>query len=210
MERLSGPAYRIETLRTRLRCLAPRDVDLLTRAITESLAHLTPWMAWARHEPISHAQRLEWLRTSRGHFDLGSDFTYGVFDKDEGALLGAAGLKMGSSVDERELGYWLHVDHVGKGLALEVAQALVRVAFDLEAVACVDVRVDPLNERSARVAQKLGFEGPLVDPLSQPTPEGKKDTHVYTLTRVAYVASPARSAPIGAYDVLERPLPLGS
>ena len=183
---------------------------MLTHAITQSLAHLMPWMAWARHEPISHARRLEWLRTSRGHFDLGSDYTYGIFDKDERALLGAAGLKMGASVDERELGYWLHVGHLGRGLAIEVALALVRVAFDIESVACVDVRLDPLNERSARVAQKLGCEGPLLDPLSHPTPDGKKDMHVYTLTRVAYAASPARSAAIAAYDVLGRPLPLGS
>ena len=209
MERLSGPAYRIETQRTRLRCLSPCHVEQLTRAITDSLAHLTPWMAWARHEPISHAQRLEWLRTTRGHFDLGSDYTYGIFDKDERVLLGAAGLKMGASVDERELGYWLHVDHVGKGLAREVALALVRVAFDVESVACVDVRVDPMNARSAKIPEKLGFDGPRVDPLSQSTPEGKQDMHVYSLTRVVYATSPARTAAIEAYDVLERSLPLG-
>jgi RimJ/RimL family protein N-acetyltransferase len=207
MERLSGPAYRIETSRTRLRCLVPTDVALLTRAIEESLSHLLPWMAWARHEPISHAQRLEWLRTSRGHFDLGSDYTYGIFDQGEHTLLGAAGLKLGTSVDERELGYWLHVDQVGKGLAIEVAEALVKVAFDVEAVDCIDVRVDPQNERSARVARKLGCEGPLLDPLSLSTPEGKKDAHVYTLSRVAYATSPARAAVIRAYDVLDRPLP---
>jgi RimJ/RimL family protein N-acetyltransferase len=210
MERLSGPAYRIETQRTRLRCLMPADVTRLGTAIAQSLAHLTPWMDWARHEPVSDAQRLEWLRTSRGHFDLGSDYTYGIFDADERVLIGAAGLKLSTSVDERELGYWLHVDHIGKGLAIEVALALVRVAFDIESVACIDVRVQPDNHRSARVAQKLGCEGPLLDPLSQPTPEGKRDMHVYTLTRVAYATSPARTAVITAYDVLDRPLPLGS
>jgi len=184
----------------------PSDVALLTRAIEESMAHLSPWMEWARHEPISDAQRLEWLRTCRGHFDLGSDYTYGIFDKDEHVLLGSAGLKLSTSVDERELGYWLHVDHTGKGLALEAALALTRVAFDLESVACVDIRVDPANQRSARVAQKLGCEGPLLDPLSQSTPEGKRDMHVYTLTRVRYAASPARTVAIEAYDVLDRPL----
>src|SRR3954468_1222842 len=100
---LAGPAYRIETARTLLRCYAPSDVDALVRAVTESVAHLRPWMPWAAHEPVPHAQRLEWLRTSRGHFDLGSDYTYGIFDLASGELIGSAGLKLGASVDEREL-----------------------------------------------------------------------------------------------------------
>lgn len=202
---LDGPAYRIETARTLLRCFAPSDVDALARAVTESVAHLRPWMPWAVHEPVPHAKRLEWLRTSRGHFDLGSDYTYGIFEPESGRLIGSAGLKMGATVDERELGYWLHVDHVGRGLATEVAMALVRVGFDVESLSCIDVRCDPENAPSARVAQKLGCAGPLVDPLSQPMPDGsKRDTLVFTLSRVEYAISPARDAQLRAFDVLDR------
>ena len=205
MERLSGPAYRIETARTVLRCFAPSDVDMLARAVEESVAHLRPWMAWAAHEPVPHAQRLEWMRTSRGHFDLGSDYTYGIFDPEERRILGSAGLKLAASVDERELGYWVHVAEVGKGLATEVALALVRVGFDLEALDAIDVRCDPQNLRSARVAEKLGCSGPVLDPLSLPMADGsKRDTHVYSLSRVVYAGGPASTTPIRAYDVLGR------
>ncbi|MET0341273.1 MAG: GNAT family N-acetyltransferase [Polyangiales bacterium] len=207
MERLVGPAYRIETARTVLRCFSPSDVDVVARAVAESLAHLRPWMTWAAHEPLPHAQRLEWLRTSRGHFDLGSDYTYGIFDPAERELWGSAGLKLGASVDERELGYWVHVAHIGKGLATEVALALTRVGFDVEDLDCIEVRCDPENHRSARVARKLGCAAPVLDPLSLPMPDGsKRDTHVYTLSRVEYANSPAREAPIRAFDVLGSPL----
>lgn len=207
MDRLSGPAYRIETARTRLRCLEPKHAQLVSDAITASLPHLLPWMGWARHEPLSFEQRVERMRTSRGHFDLGSDYVYGIFDKDEGVLFGVAALKLSVTVDERELGYWLHIAHTGKGLAREAGLALVRVGFELEPLDAIEIRTDPLNAPSARVAESLLFSGPVLDPLSYPMPEGgKADTNVYSLSRVEYASHPARTAPIEAYDVLDRRL----
>jgi RimJ/RimL family protein N-acetyltransferase len=205
----SGPAYRIETTRTRLCCLEPKHTEALGRAIDESLGHLRPWMAWTMHEPVPFEQRLERMRTSRGHFDLGSDYTYAVLDKPSETLIGVIGLKLGPDLGERELGYWLHVAWVGRGLAFEAAQALVRVGFEVEALANIDLRTDPENLRSANLARKLGFQGPVLDPLSAPDPEGgKRDTHVYSLSRLHYAVSPARTLAVEAFDVLERPLRL--
>ncbi|MET0286420.1 MAG: GNAT family protein [Polyangiales bacterium] len=202
---IPGPAYRIETARISLRCLEPRHLTLVARAVEESLAHLRPWMAWARHEPASEEHRLERLRTNRGHFDLGSDFTYGLFDREGTTLFGIAALKLGQIVDERELGYWLHPAHTRQGLMHEAGLALLRVGFELEPLDGIDLRVDPDNVRSAQVAVRLGFEGPVIDPLSAPGVDGdKRDTHVYSLSRVAYAGGPAPHAPIEAYDVLER------
>src|SRR5690606_11862192 len=94
---------------------------------------------------------------------------------------------------------------LGQGYATEATGALVRIGFDVEDLAALEIRMEPHNLRSARVAEKLGFEGPELDPLSHPTAEGdKRDTHVYTLSRVAYVASPARTQPVEAYDVIGR------
>jgi len=200
-----GPAYRIETPRTRLRCFAPADHAAVQRAVSESLAHLRPWMTWAVHEPLSVAQRIELLRTYRGHFDLGGDYGFGIFAKDESSVLGSATLKMTADASEREVGFWLHVDHVGKGLATEVVSALLRTGFEIEGLDSIELRCDPHNEKSARVARKLGFSGPQLDPLSHPVPgEGKRDTHVYTLSRVEFASSAARDVPIEAYDVLDQ------
>jgi RimJ/RimL family protein N-acetyltransferase len=199
-----GPAYRIETPRTRLRCFAPSDHVAVQQAVDESLAHLLPWMTWAAHEPLGMGQRIELLRTYRGHFDLGGDYGFGIFEKDESRVLGSATLKMTADASEREVGFWVHVGHVGKGLATEVVSALLRVAYEIEDLDSVELRCDPRNEKSARVAHKLGFGGPVLDPLSYPVPgEGKRDTHVYTLSRVEYASSPARLVPIEAYDVLD-------
>src|SRR5262245_53169455 len=133
MDHFQGPAYRIETARLSLRCLVPADTPSLSRAIAESLEHLRPWLTWTAHEPLSLEQRLIWVRTQRGHFDLGSDYCYGAFERQTGELCGMGLLRLSpSSVDERELGYWVHASHVRQGLATELVSALVRVGFEIE------------------------------------------------------------------------------
>jgi RimJ/RimL family protein N-acetyltransferase len=202
-----GPAYRIETERLRLRCLAPADTASLSRAIEESLEHLRPWLTWTAHEPLAFDERLTWVRTQRGHFDLGSDYCFGVFPKDERALWGMGLLRLSGTVDERELGYWVHAAQLRQGLALELVSALVRIAFELDDLDALEIRTFPHNLASARVAERLGFSGPELDLLAYPMPDGdKQDLHVYTLSRVQYAHSPARSVEIEAYDVLDRRL----
>jgi RimJ/RimL family protein N-acetyltransferase len=202
-----GPAYRIETPRTRLRCYQPGDHVLQSRAISESLDHLLPWMPWALHEPRTEGERIEWLRTQRGHFDLGGDYFFGIFAKDESSILGGTGLHMRGDVDEREIGYWIHASHIGVGLATEVTAALLRVAFELEHLVCVEIKCHVANVRSKRIPERLGFAGPVLEPLSLPWPgEGKADAHVYSLSRVEYARSEAQHLAIEAYDVLDRRL----
>ncbi len=163
-------------------------------------------MPWATYEPMSYEGRVTWLRTQRGNFDLGAELAMGIFSKDESEILGCSGLIRGD-VDERELGYWIHVAHEGKGLATEVAAALIRVGFAIEALETIEIRCLPDNLKSSRIPVKLGFSGPYPDPLSFPTADGaKRDIDAYTLSRVEYAQSPARYAEIEAYDVLDRRL----
>jgi RimJ/RimL family protein N-acetyltransferase len=188
-----------------VRCFSPSDARVLARSVADNLEHLRPWMSWIVHEPLSFEQRVELLRTYRGQFDLGGDYAFAVYDKDESDFLGSGVLKLGSDVSEREVGFWIDRAHEGKGLATELVCALLRVAFEIEGLDCVDLRCDPQNEKSANVARKLGFSGPELDPLSFPVPgEGKRDTHVYTLSRVEFANSRAKEAVIEAYDVLEQ------
>jgi RimJ/RimL family protein N-acetyltransferase len=188
-----------------MRCLSPLDTPNVSRAIEESIEHLRPWLTWTAHEPLTLAQRLTWVRTRRGHFDLGSDYCFGAFSKDEGQLLGFGLLRLAADVDERELGYWIHAHHLRQGLATELVSALLRVAFDIEQLDAVELRTFPHNEASARLARRLGFSGPGFDPLSYPMPDGSKaDLHVFCLSRAEYALSSARLLALEAYDALER------
>jgi RimJ/RimL family protein N-acetyltransferase len=203
----SGPAYRIETERLVLRCYQPNDAPMLMAAIDASLDWLRPWMPWAHGEPQSLDEKVSLLRQFRGQFDLGQDFTYGVFDRTESEIVGGTGLHTRVGPDAREIGYWIHVAHAGKGLATEFAGALTRVGFEVEKLARIEIRCAPDNARSIAVARKLGYvhEATLRERLPQPD-GSRRDTMVWSLFAADYARSPSASAKICAFDAIGRPL----
>jgi RimJ/RimL family protein N-acetyltransferase len=201
----SGPAYRIRTRRLVLRCWAPADAPLLQTAIDASLAHLRPWMAWTRHEPEAVDAKVARLRQWRAAFDLDEDYVYGIFDAAEDAVLGGSGLHTRRGPDTREIGYWIHADHVNRGLATEATGALTRVAFEVEGVQRVEIRCDPRNGASAAVPRKLGFTHDATLRRRFKTADGTwRDVMVWSLLADEYRGSPASAAEIEAYDALGR------
>ncbi len=202
---IPGPAYRIVTRRTVIRCWNPEDAPLVKAAIDASLDHLRPWMAWAWEEPTDLLTKINTLRNFRGAFDLGQDFVYGIFNLYESCVLGGIGLSTRRGPDIREIGYWIHAEHINQGLATEVSAALTKVAFEIDGMHRVEIHCDPRNARSAAVPRKLGFvqEGTFrhVDPGHDGTYE---DSLVWALLKEEYTGSPASKAEIEAYDVIGR------
>lgn len=204
-----GPAYRVQTPRLVLRCWQPADAPLLKAAIDASLDHLRPWMPWTRSEPEDLQPKIERLRQFRGQFDLGQDFIYGIFASDQKAVLGGTGLHPRSGPHCREIGYWIHKDHIGQGLATEASAALCRVAFTVESKQRVEIRCDPANHASAAVPRKLGFthEGTLRHDIEEGPGKGR-DSMVWGLLATEFDDSPAAAVQIKAYDAGRPPYPL--
>jgi RimJ/RimL family protein N-acetyltransferase len=201
-----SPAYRIVTPRTVLRCWNPADAPLLKDAVDASLDHLRPWMSWAETHPQPVEQVSELLRRFRGAFDLGQDFVYGILDRDETKALGGTGLHARRGPDALEIGYWIRVDEINRGLATEISAALTRVAFEIHKVRRVEIHCVAQNVRSAAVPRKLGFvhEATLAKRVLD---QGEwRDTMVWSLFDDAYPGSPAARAEIEAYDALGRAL----
>jgi RimJ/RimL family protein N-acetyltransferase len=72
-------------------------------------------MPWAHHEPESLDDKVQRLRSFRAKFDLDRDYVYGIFDSDEKVVLGGTGLHKRIGEGAREIGYWIHQHHVGRG-----------------------------------------------------------------------------------------------
>jgi len=204
-ESIPGPAYRIITPRLVIRCPEPIDVSLLDLAVKQSLSHLLPWMLWAKREPVNLQERIEFLRTVRGNFDLGVDFGYLIFNPSETILLGATGLHTRLGQGAREIGYWIHKDHINQGYATEVSTALTKVAFEIDHVKRVEIHCDPKNIRSASVPRKLGFihEATLHNRLENMA-GGLRDSMIWTLFEENYLASLVAKADIQAFDAIGR------
>ena len=193
------PPYRIVTERLVVRCWEPRDAPLLKEAVDASIDHLLPWMPWAVDEPQPLEAKVDLLRQFRGNFDLGTDFVYGIFDRDESAAVGGTGLHTRLGPEVYEIGYWIHAGHAGNGYAREATAALTRVTFELTDMERIDIRCDPANARSRAIPEKLGYteEATLRRRLHYPEP---RDVVIYTLFREDYASSPAAGAAVEAYD----------
>ena len=199
------PPYRMHTERLTIRCWEPRDAPLLADALGSSLEHLRPWMPWAHGEPTPLDEKVELLRRFRGMFDLGQDFVYGLFDREESEVVGGTGLHTRIGPEALEIGYWLRSSRVGAGLAREATAALTTVAFRVCGVDRVEIRIDPANRRSLRVPRSLGFteEGTLRRRLPSGPDGAPRDMVVFTLFRDELDRLPAALAP-EAFDAAGR------
>jgi RimJ/RimL family protein N-acetyltransferase len=202
-ERRPAP-YRIRTERMVVRCWEPADAPLLKAAVDASLDHLRPWMPWADDEPQSVEEKVELLRGFRGRFDLDDDYVYGLFDADESAVVGGSGLHTRVGDDALEIGYWIRADQARQGLAPEATVALTRVGFEMCGVDRIEIRVDPANETSARIPEKLGFtrEGTMRRRLPGRAGKPRRDAVVYTMLADDPARERLPSGRLDAFDVL--------
>lgn len=203
---ISNPVYRIESKRLVVRCYNPSDAQMLADSVRESVEHLKPWMPWAHNEPEPFEEKVKRLQYFRGKFDLGQDYVYGIFHRDETRLLGGTGLHTRLGDRELEIGYWIHKDFINQGLVTESTAALVKVAFEIIHVHRIEIHCDPGNLASAAVPRKLGFthEGTLR--AKTPFLDIWSDSMIWGLLESEYPNSPSVEAEIKAFDAIGNPL----
>jgi RimJ/RimL family protein N-acetyltransferase len=162
---------------------------------------------WADRPPESLGEVIDKLRLFRSWFDSGEDFLFGAFSKDDGSCIGGAGLHPRVGKGGIEIGYWVHVDHLRKGIATEMAGALTRAAFEIGRMRWVEIRTATENAASAAIPRKLGFthEATLKERLVLTSGE-VTDAQVFTLLSRDYGASAAKRIPFTAFDGAGRKL----
>jgi len=147
---------RIETERLVLRLWTEADVPGLVAAIAASIDHLRPWMSWIPGEPETVERKTERVVRWRREWEEGGKSVLGVFL--DGEPIGGTGLHRRVGEGGVEIGYWIHVDHIGKGYATEVSAALTDAAFTVPDIERVEIHHDKANVASAGVPRRLGFE----------------------------------------------------
>jgi RimJ/RimL family protein N-acetyltransferase len=193
--------YRILSPRLCLRCWQPEDAPRLKAAVDENLEHLRPWMPWIQDEPTSLEEKLEFVLRCRGRFDLEVDFTMGVLSRDGSQVLGGCGLHDRVGPSALEIGYWIHGAHQGAGYATEAAGALTQIGFRVLGLSRLEIRCDPANAASARVADKLGYLHEVTRRALDRDVEGRpRDTMVWTMLRSDFEARGAPLPEVEAYD----------
>jgi RimJ/RimL family protein N-acetyltransferase len=180
---------------------------LLKGAVDESAEHLRPWMDWAHLEPQTLDEKVELLRRFRGWFDLGENFVYGIFSRDEARALGGSGLHANVGAGALEIGYWLRVSETRNGYMTEAVAAITQAAFAWCEVDRLEIRVDPENGASLAVARRLGYvEEATLRRRGLPLTEGaeRRDVVVFTMLVEELPGSPAAKVAFRAYDAAGR------
>jgi ribosomal-protein-serine acetyltransferase len=136
----------------RLRRWRRVDADDLYRAVSESLEHLAPWMAWAAHG-YSTADAVAYLARSEELW--GTDYDYAIVAPGQ-ALVGSCSMMSRIGASGFEIGYWVHPAHVRRGYATAAAAALAAEAFRVGADR-VEIVHDLANLASGAVPRRLGF-----------------------------------------------------
>lgn len=191
--------YRIETERLVIRCYEPGDAPKLHEAITRSLDHLRPWLPWVQQEPKPPEARAGLIRLFRGQFDLGLDYAFGIFDKEEKEVIGSTGLHTRIGRNAREIGYWIGIDHIGRGYATEAVSALVKTGFSIEGLSRIEIRCAPENTRSQHVPEKLGFK--MENIVKRILYQDMVETMIWSMTKKEYASSLIRHVQMRAYDL---------
>lgn len=200
-------AYRVETDRLVLRCWSPQDAPLLRATLDANDLHLRPMIPFMKDEPRSLDQTAQWLRGLRALFDLGQNYRYAVFDKNESHLLGENMLLTRAGPGALEIGYWTDKDSTGHGYAAEATSALVRVAFEIEGVDRVEIQCAPENTASASIPAKLGFtHESTLKRRALDSEGGLRDLMMWSLFAADYPGSIAAGLPYRAFDCLGRPM----
>ncbi len=140
-----------------LRQFRPSDAANVARAVGDSMDHLRPWMPWADAQSADAAFQRDRLRRLPGLAARREEWQYGLFRPGASDVLGSFGLMTRRGPGTMEIGYWLHVDAVGTGLATRAAGALTDTALTLDGVERVYICCDEANARSAAIPQRLGF-----------------------------------------------------
>jgi RimJ/RimL family protein N-acetyltransferase len=158
----------IRTARTVLRPFAARDLDDVIAY--QRLEPVVRYLGWGTMTPQESAryldERMAMTRLASDTQGVAYAVDPGVGAGLESRMVGEIILLMDSAPDARlEIGWIFHPDVAGRGYASEAARAVLDLCFTTLRTHRVVAKLDPRNDPSARLAERLGMrhEGVLRD-----------------------------------------------
>lgn len=168
-----------ETERLQVRHLTPEDGDNLYAVTSDP--ELMRYMGDG--QPLSRELSDKWITVSMTNYATKGYGCSAVIDKRDGAFIGFCGLvrsEFAGSPDDAELIYALRKPYWGRGLATEVARAMLAYGKQSCGLKRIIATIDPDNTASIQVAHKIGFEH-----TETVADSDGMTTHIYQLTNTA-------------------------
>ncbi|WP_332639257.1 GNAT family N-acetyltransferase [Brevundimonas sp.] len=172
----------IRTARLTLRSARPDDLEGMHAILSDPRATL--WWSTPPHETLE--QTAAWLDGMIANGPDQPDFVVEL----EGRVVGKAGFWRLPDV-----GYILHPDVWGRGLAAEAVKAAIDHVFATREIETLTADVDPENAASIRLLERLGFVRTGFAARTWNVGGVWKDSIYYALSRADRGATPGEQAP---------------
>lgn len=139
-----------------LRSFQPEDAPALFKAVDSSRKHLRPWFPWvdATTKPEHSLQFIQQSLTMQNNQE---GLALGIIYKRE--IIGSMGMhNWNHDLKRAQLGYWISEQYEGKGIVSTCLMSFIDFLFEKVGLNKVEIQFMPANERSAAVANRLGFK----------------------------------------------------
>lgn len=146
-------SFNIETARLRLRPFTREDVDELHRLFVEPGVRKFLW----DDEVIPRERTESVIETSIASFEAKGFGLWAILPQAKDALIGFCGFWLFHDPPQLELLYGLSEAYWSKGLAAEVAGAMLSYGFEQLGFERIEASTDAAHAASVRVMQKAGM-----------------------------------------------------
>lgn len=183
--RLAPPSLPLRTDRLQLRYVTPGDLDGLRYYTDPEVCRYLPFPP---ADEAALATRVAMMAERQAPSAPDEGLSLAVVEDE--TLVGDVILRLRTRADElsppavAEVGWAFAPAHAGRGLATEAATALITMAFDHYPLHRIYANLDPRNERSAALCERLGMTREAHTRRDFPAPDGTwTDSLVYGLLR---------------------------
>jgi ribosomal-protein-serine acetyltransferase len=133
------------------------DAADVYEAARASLEHLKRWMPWMTDSyDLASAEEFAARNSQVPEGEPVTDASYVIRDRG-GQFLGVCGLHARRGPGALEIGYWVDVRHIRRGVATLAAAMVTEAALAVPEVASVEIHHDQANLASGAVPAKLGY-----------------------------------------------------
>jgi hypothetical protein len=178
---------RIDANRIYLRKHELALAETMFRYVDQDRERLDQFMPWAKFVKTPEDERV-YIQLTHDKWNQFELYDFGVFRRDDDVYMGNVGIHSISWINDRcEIGYWILGQFEGQGYMSEAVEALLGELFQ-RGFNRVEIRCSQLNQRSASIPRRLGFQ--LEACLEQHTLENGqyRDTLIFALLKSVYTS----------------------
>jgi len=108
------------------------------------------------HYSVSDSEKL--IRSVEDSYKNEKGINWAIIKKDSNSFIGYIGfIRIFSEHCRAEIGYALKPEYWGKGFMCEAINKIVKFGFEEMKLHSIEANVNPLNERSQKVLERVGF-----------------------------------------------------